>query len=487
MKRFVAAAIGICVVGSVWAQGSFTIVRPADGSKVREKIRVLIPKNSIEDNAYVGVFVGGKFVEATAPPVDSSNPNYRVYTLDTKARQIPDGALKLELVKYSGGDSPRVVDRSSVEVTVANHSISVPEGGFKLRYSFAPGRQLVYKMMENVTVSTLSGLDNSLGGHAAELPTGQDLTARIMYAVDNAYSDGQALLRMQFLPDKGKDYTILLVKGEAEPRKVTADEMAPVYMRVKSTGTPIYGTVPLYFGFQEGGTGGTFENVFSVWPLPVLPDRAVAPGSSWQTGYQLPAVDDKNMWTLNRVSHAYPARGEFVDVEWEMGHPCAKLRNSIAEGTRSFEGMQLEKAGRAFGDDKVALEETIWFALDARQIIKRVRTITIDQKVKVQQQTQGGGAGPGGPGAANGPGRPSAAGNSGGAVGAAGFTNPPVPPAGLNLQGPRGAGPRGGGGLQGGPQQGMGGGMGQRSGGGGAAGKTQYIRARYQQIFVIEQ
>src|ERR1044071_7162347 len=102
MKRLLAAIVGICVVGAVMAQSSFTIVRPADGSKVREKIRVLIPKNSIEGGSYIGVFLNGKFIEAVVPPTDG---NYRVYTLDTKARGIADGDMKLELVKYEGGDN----------------------------------------------------------------------------------------------------------------------------------------------------------------------------------------------------------------------------------------------------------------------------------------------------------------------------------------------------------------------------------------------
>src|SRR3954447_7132724 len=132
MKRLLAAVIGISVVGSAMGQSSFTVVRPADGSKVREKVRVLIPKNSIDPGSYVGVFLGGKFVEAVVPPVQG---NYRVYTLDTKGRGIPDGELKLELVKYEGTDSPRIADRSSVTVTVGNQmNIKIPAGGVRLRY-----------------------------------------------------------------------------------------------------------------------------------------------------------------------------------------------------------------------------------------------------------------------------------------------------------------------------------------------------------------
>src|SRR5579862_9296542 len=146
MKRLLAAVIGICVVGSVMAQSSFTIVRPADGSKVREKVRVLIPKNSIDPGTYVGVFLNGKFIEAVVPPVSG---NYRVYTLDTKGRQIPDGEMKLELVKYEGGDTPRIADRSSINFTVGNHmNIPIPAGGVRLRYGFSMGQQMIYDVYQ---------------------------------------------------------------------------------------------------------------------------------------------------------------------------------------------------------------------------------------------------------------------------------------------------------------------------------------------------
>src|ERR1044072_2986539 len=220
MRRMLAAAIAVSIVGSAMAQTSFTIVRPADGSKVREKVRVLIPTASIENGSYVGVFLGGQFVEAVVPPVDQTNKNYRVYTLDTKGRKIPDGELQLELVKYAAGDTPRIEDRSSVTVTVGNNmNVPVPAGGVFLRYGFQQGTQLVYKVMETTTVSTLSGLGNSVGGRAAQFPESETVY-RMMYAVDNTYGNGDALVRMQFLPNKGKDYTLIATESDPAPHQV---------------------------------------------------------------------------------------------------------------------------------------------------------------------------------------------------------------------------------------------------------------------------
>src|SRR5687768_1320852 len=118
MKRSLACIALTVLTVLAWAQAPFTIVRPADGAKVRETIRVQIPKGSIPEGSYVGIFVGGKFVEAT---ILDLNGKYYEYLLDTKKRGIGDGPVKLEVVLYSDfGDKPRVVDRSSVNVTVSN-------------------------------------------------------------------------------------------------------------------------------------------------------------------------------------------------------------------------------------------------------------------------------------------------------------------------------------------------------------------------------
>lgn len=487
MKRLLAAAIAVSIVGTVMAQSSFTIVRPADGSKVREKVRVLIPAKSIEDGSYVGVFLGGQFVEAVVPPIDQTNKNYRVYTLDTKGRKIPDGELQLELVKYAAGDQPRIEDRSSVTVTVGNNmNVPIPAGGVFLRYGFTPGTQLTYKVMETTTISTLSGLGNSSGGRAAQFPESETVY-RMMYAVDNVYGNGDALVRMQFLPNKGKDYTILTSQNNPEPHQVFDYQMHPVYMKVDKTGRPTYmgAAVPEYFGFSEGPGVEAYQGILSVWPLPVLPSKKVTPGGSpWQVGYQMPmGISVQGLSNISQVTKSYPARGEFVSAEWEMGHPCAKIRNWIAEGTTSFAGQKLAKAGAAFGDDKVALDETVYFALDIKKIIKMVRSIQIDRKVKVEGGG-GTGAAAGGTAAGTKPGLSSGGLGNGGGGGAddriirdmqrrgglAGAGGSAAPGA-----GPQAPATSGG---QGGPG---------RSGGAGAAPRTQYLRLRYQQVFLLEQ
>jgi hypothetical protein len=198
--------------------------------------------------------------------------------------------------------------------------------------------------------------------------------------------------------------------------------------------------------------------------------------------YQVPSLEQgENRALVNQVTKSFPARGEFVSAEWEMGHPCAKIRNSIEEGTMSFSGQQLSKAGRPFDDDRVALDETIYFALDTKRIVKLVRSYTIDRKM--QAPSTGGGTGPSmSNGAPSGRGeRPGMSGGpQGGPPGASdGGDDRQV----LDRQ-RRGSSPGGGGPGLGTPQ---GGAQGGRGGAGASGARTQYIRLHYEQIFLLEQ
>ena len=109
MKRTLGSLFVLVAACWATAQSSFTIVRPADGAKVRETVRLLFPKNSIPDGGYVGIYLGGKFVEAVVP---ARGANYLYYDIDTKARAIPDGPLSIEAVLFQEfSERPRIVDR----------------------------------------------------------------------------------------------------------------------------------------------------------------------------------------------------------------------------------------------------------------------------------------------------------------------------------------------------------------------------------------
>lgn len=487
---------------------NFTIVRPADGSKVREKVHILIPKGSIPSGGYVGVFLGGKFIEATVPPL---NGKYHDYVLDTKARKIEDSEpgkpLKLELVLYVDfGDTPRIVDRSSVDVYVGNKAnIPVPAEGIKLRYGFKPGKEAIYSVEQRFSVSTLSESQNKAGGRAAELPLDSE-KVRILYAVDNAYSNGDGLVRIQPLPDKGKDFAVLSTSLNENRQIYYESSMAPIYMRLTNTGRQVFGSVPFYSAPQ--GTSGQADpnNLYAAFPLPTLPEKAVRPGDSWASRFLRGNLDLAKIHEVNTIVNTFPARGEFVGLEWESGRPCARIRNVIAVGQASEEGKKLSASGASFGDEKVQLEENIWFALDTKQVVKIIRETTIETKSEAGislgfgSSASGGGTTPGGFGPQAGAPQGGAPGGRGGGrgplggPGGAGADDKSIAPSTIKVQGASG-GRRGGPGQQpqgfgpNGPNFGPNGPAGRGfPGNQGASAQQQdvFLRIRIQEIYILE-
>jgi len=446
MKRWIGSLALALVAGAAIAQAPFTIVRPLDGAHVRETIKILIPKGSIPENGYIGVFIDGKFIEAVRPP---EKGKYFEYDLDTKARGIedsPDGKpYKLEIVLFTEyNDQPRIVDRSSVDVYVANKSsIKIPNAGLSLRYKWVAGSEHIYDVSQKVIREAITEDQEKLGGRASELENVVPLSTRLMYAVDRVFpdaagrigADSDGLVRIQLVPDKGKDYVIVPIGG-AEPTKHYDVELAPIYMRLSTTGHQVWGTVPELAGSELVPGRGVNESLFADLPLPSLPVRNVRPGDSWKSRFQ-EGVDNflADIQTRNSLVETYPAAGEFVGVEWEMGHPCAVIKNTIGASETSTEAKSLQDKTQGIRPRKIKEEETLWFSLDTHLLLKLEKNIEIETEGTSAAYgfTSGGGqgAGQGGPG---GPGFP----GGGPGVGGGGPMRPPGAPGGPGVGGGKG-------------------------------------------------
>ena len=495
MKRWIGSLMLAGLASVVLAQQPFTIVRPADGAKVRETVHVLIPKGSIPDGGYIGVFLGGKFLEATVPPLKGK---YYDYALNTKELGLPDTEpgkpLKLELVLYVDfNEKSRIVDRSSVDINIGNQAnIPVPNAGIKLRYTFHPGTRMIYRLDQKVSISPISDVENSKGGRAAEL-TSDGEAIRMGYEVMNSYGDGDGLLRMQPLPERGKDFASFTIGTETQ-KKYFDYEMAPVYMRIHSTGQEVFGSIPLYTPLEGSSGTGAYTDLIGLFPLPTLPTKPVRVGDTWQSQFQEGVLPTGNWQETEALTEPFAARGEFVDTEWEGGHPCAKIKHSIAEGSSTKEGKKLKAAGAQFSDDRVSLEETLFFALDTHQVLRVDRDMTIDRKVANQQlgMGTGGTVGPGGniPGGPGGQ-PPMGPGAGGGGKDEGDFMGPlgPQGPLGDFQRGRRGPGmgtPGGPPGSTGGPGGFPGGFPGQGRTGAPPVSKATFVRIRLLQTFTLE-
>lgn len=391
MKKIVLLAAA-AIAGSAVAQAPFTIVSPKQGAKLRETVRVVMPKGSVPNGTFIGVSIDGKFVEAITPDEDKKTGDM-IYNLNTKAKKIPDGdhTLGVTLFVNSGGQ-PQIADRSEVKIHVGNHEgITVPADGLKLGYRFAPGFNSVYDLKVGSDNSVLSEARNKMGGRAAQIP-GFAEHYRVLVAVDDVKSGGIGLVRFQLMPYKGrdKDYIVATLSGDTEPSKVPMIEFAPMYRLLRSTGKEVYGDAPAAWNPLSAPTG---RNVFVPVPLPLLPEKAVKVGDTWQGNIAFGAgLESRSTGVASRLM---PAVGTLTGIEWEMGQPCARIDYKIEFSDKSKGN--LEVAGREFvASDRNAYYETVWFSLKEGRTIRAEITFEGDTKISLGGGTQGGGTQGGG-------------------------------------------------------------------------------------------
>lgn len=392
MNRLFAAALATVLVAGALAQGTFTIRRPVDGSKVRETVKVRIPKNSIPEGGYIGILVNGKFLEAVVPDVEGDD---YVYNLNTKERKLADGPMTVEAVLYFYTQgAPMVLNRSSVNVTLDNSAslINTNPDGFSLRYRFTPGREYTYNRSQQSVVSIVSQAQAQLGSRAAEIAS-PPINVRYLIAHHNNYGN-EGLIRIQALPEKGKDYAWLNVVGATEPQRYRDFEMHPIFMRITNTGREVFTSLPTFFPW-EGGSVDARTDLFALFPPPILPSRKVAVGDSWQAAIPIPQLElekqhEQDKYILNQV-----ARGTLEAVEWEQGIPCAKIRTELSLGADDLKGLG-SLDGVEGETQNLKIESIQWFALDRGILIREELRQTSEQLVEVGGSGgAGGGAGRG--------------------------------------------------------------------------------------------
>lgn len=412
MKRLLTTALAALFVAGAFGQGTFTIRRPADGSKVREVVKVRIPKNSIPEGGYIGVLVNGKFLEAVVPDVEG---NDYVYNLDTKARKIADGPMSIETVLYFYTQgAPQVLNRSSVNVTLDNSTtiMKTAPDGFDLRYKFYPGREYVYNLKDESAVSFVTQAQAQLGSRAAEIITN---TESVRYLVAHANNYGTSgLIRMQALPDKGKDYAYIITTGETVPKKYMDYEMHPVFMKITDRGREMFTSLPIYFPW-EGGSVDARTDLFALFPPPVLPNRRVSVGQSWQAAIPQGSLDLDKKDEIEHMVVNLPGRATLEAVEWEQGFPCAKIRSELSLGAADLKNLK-SLEGVAGQAQSLKIESVQWFAIDRGIMIREDLKFT--SEVLVTVGASAGGAGGGGGSAPRGPVGVSGAGGAGGGAGA---------------------------------------------------------------------
>ena len=105
----------------------FTIRRPPDGSVVREKVRIEIPRSSIKAGAFVAIYLDDEFQGALIPDDRASERNKPfTYIWDTKASKTTDGAHTVRAILYepAAGSSDSVSSQQKAESAVRQTNTS---------------------------------------------------------------------------------------------------------------------------------------------------------------------------------------------------------------------------------------------------------------------------------------------------------------------------------------------------------------------------
>jgi len=411
MKRLAGILIAVALVSAGLAQGTFTIRRPLDGSTVRENVKIRIPRSGISDRQYIGVTVNGRFIEAAIPEQEGDD---WVYTLDTKAMDVPDGACTIELVLYqdNGDQGSVVVDRTSVDVTVDNFtSIGADPEGVRLRYRFPVGSELIYFTQLNAEIETLSAAAaaNNQRGNKRVLPGER---VRFAYSIMNSYA-GQAgregLMSIQPRPEPGRDTVSLTITGETQARVYRAAELAPWYMRITDTGREVFSDIPDKFGVDGGSFSFEPMNLYGFFPWPVLPFSPVQANETFAGAFLQSTVDLQDKDKTDRFFATIPVQGRIERFEWYRGIPTAKIVYRLNQNNALAMAFQQASGPQAQGE-QLDLTTTVYFDINRGRIVDMETRYT--QTMRINTNPAGGGAG-GGAGAPNG-GRVQGAGGAGG-------------------------------------------------------------------------
>ncbi|MCW3094749.1 MAG: hypothetical protein JWL77_367, partial [Chthonomonadaceae bacterium] len=449
-------------ISAAHAQGQspFTIRKPLDGSSVREKVRIEIPRASIGSGGFVALYVDGKFALALAPQ-DSEDGKPFTYLWDTKTDKISDGehTIRAVLFEPSGSTGATQKGSSEVKVNVANIIHDGPTS-LLLRYKYAEGVNRDYAREGKSFV--VGGVSET--GTTTSNQNLADVKSKIHFDIQDVSFDRDRGMDVALVRNKLTQLSILQNGSETilDPGQLSNS----VYQELASTGKAFYelGTAAGLAEFMSLGlpVNNTLE-------LPELPTARVQIGDTWATENQ--RIDIPGMPPA--LQPKVKIDNKLVDLEWQDGYPTARIHQSY-KSTPS--GVKTVLFGPVeITNPVISFDRDIYVAYNSGVLIKTTRSLTVAGRTTYTtgSPSQGGGYPggymPGGPGSGGGPGGSPAMRVPGGmqdSLKGGGF--PGGPGSGGGYPGAGGGAPGSGGGYPGAPGRGKGGGFpgGPGSGGG---------------------
>jgi hypothetical protein len=302
---------------------TFKIVSPQSGSTVREKIVVKIPKKSMWPNSYVAFWLDDQFLGALKPVVTKA---YHIYEFDSKALNLPDNYARLTAVLYAEDKDKRSQKKTTKAVTDAfiwinidnKASLRFPAEGQHLQYRFHASKEQRYRYKEYVRSEGANAQPTQLVAHY-----------NIAYIIQNIQNEN-AVMKIEASPLKGSK--TIQVRSDKDIRKsdfIEPTRLTPIFMELTPSGREKVGFIPKRIDLsQDWKTSlhperldARYTPVF--WP--VFSEYLVQVGESFK-GLLLADKRLLGQTGSKHLTREIPVNAVVEGLEWEMGHPCAKIR-----------------------------------------------------------------------------------------------------------------------------------------------------------------
>ncbi len=461
-----ASAVAVCVAAlgcsssyGVLAQTApFTIRKPLDGSHVREKVRIEIPREAIGKGGFVAFYLDsndrnpGSFMLGIAPAQDEDDNGKAPFTYvwDTKAGKVSDGEHTIKAILYepaAGSNAIAMVEKTTtaIHVTVENKIKDGPDvpTSFLLRYNYREGAALEYNRAGK---SVIVSRDSAMGGIRSDVDL-MSAKSKLLLAVEDVRFDAGAHAPLALVRNKLTSLSILNGNQEITVDPTTLSNS--MFQELLPNGKVNYET-GTSTGLTEYMSQGLPVN--NTLELPLLPEIRVARGEKWSTPGQrldIPGLPPA-------LQPVVTLANQLIDLEYEGGYPCVKIHQSFSgplAGLLSKASKEpfkaLPFAGMEITSPSVNYDRDIYIAYNSGTLVRTARTILIKGRTTAAVAQD-----------------PAAEGGGGGGFGAPGLPGG----GGMAAMGGRMSGMNTGGGMAGMVPGGKGGGKGMMTPGGGMMG-----------------
>ena len=292
------------------AQTELRIARPVDGATVRETVNILVPASCVPEGGFITSLVDGRFKCADA--IKSEDGRYFVYRWNTKAiERSPETGVEIAGPKDGKHDiavqvydhtGKKVGDEQKVAVYVKNSAAAdMPAEGLKLRYTHDTSATNNYKCRYQLDLKSIQGATN-ITGALGEAVEGAEATVR--RSVEDVMPDDTVLVRQKLS-------SALVSFRAGQP---TAVQIIPkAFYAVEDT----LGKMTYVMTSSSPGVPVSID-------MPNLPTQRVKIGDSWGLTERV----FRDMTTGESI--ALTVTSVLEGLEWEGGHPCAKIKTRFS-------------------------------------------------------------------------------------------------------------------------------------------------------------